>query len=120
MLKANYNIKLTDLRFHAYHGVMPQETKVGNEFIVSVFVTIPFQSSVLDDNLDATISYADIYDIVKDEMNHPRKLLETVAATISIRLTEKWKQIVGGEVKICKSTPPISGISGSSEVAIIF
>ncbi len=120
MLKANFNIKLSDLRFHAYHGVMPQETKVGNEFIVSVSVTIPFQPAVLDDSLDATISYADIYEIVKDEMNRPRKLLETVAATISIRLTEKWDQILGGEIKICKSTPPIPGIVGASEVALIF
>ena len=27
-------IELEKMRFYAYHGVMPQETKVGNDFVV--------------------------------------------------------------------------------------
>lgn len=120
MTDASFNIKLTDLHFHAHHGVLPQETKVGNEFIVSVSIAIPFNEAILDDDLDATISYADIYDIVKEEMDKPKKLLETVAAMISIRIKQRWNEILCGEIKICKSTPPIPGISGASEVDFFF
>ena len=119
-IDTSFRIKLSGLRFYAFHGVLPQEQKVGNEFIVNVAVSIPFDNAILDDQLEATISYADIYDIVAEEMSHARKLLETVAATISIRLKEKWPRISNGTISICKSTPPIAGITGNSEVEIIF
>lgn len=117
---SEYEITLADLRFHAFHGVMPQETKVGNEFVVTVSVRIPYSADILDDDLDATISYADIYEIVEEEMKKPKKLLETVAALISKRILAHWSQVSSGEITICKSTPPISGITGNAEVRLFF
>lgn len=117
---AEFEIELSDLRFHAFHGVLPQETKVGNEFSVSVGIKIPYQEDILDDNLDATISYADIYEIVAQEMSTPRKLLETVAACIRNRIIHNWEQILGGHITICKSTPPITGIIGTAKVTLFF
>lgn len=115
-----FEIVLKGLRFYGRHGVMEQETVVGNEFIVDVKVRIPYSESILEDKLDDTISYADIFTIVADEMDKPRKLLETVAATICRRLTATWPQILGGSISICKSTPPILRITGSSEVTLFF
>ena len=115
-----FEITLADLAFHAHHGVMPQETKVGNEFIVTVSVRIPCPDNILDDDLDATISYADIHGIVAEEMGKPRQLLETVAASIMMRLKSTWRQILGGTITICKSTPPIEGIIGSARVTLNF
>lgn len=117
---AKFEITLSDLRFHSYHGVLPQENKVGNEFSVTVSVMIPYSAEILGDNLDATISYADIYEIVEQEMATPRKLLETVAARIRNRITHNWEQISGGYITICKSTPPISGITGNAKVTLFF
>ena len=117
---SEFEITLADLRFHAHHGVMPQETMVGNEFCVSVSVRIPYSADILDDSLDATISYADIYEIVKEEMRKPKKLLETVAAIIRERLSSRWPQIKRGEITICKSTPPIGGITGNAKVRLFF
>ena len=113
-------ITLADLRFHSHHGVMPQETKVGNEFIVSVSVRIPYSDEILNDDIDATISYADIYEIVAAEMKSPKKLLETVAARIVHEICSSWTNITGGEITISKSTPPISGITGSAKVRLFF
>lgn len=115
-----FEIALKGLRFYGRHGVLEQETLTGNEFIVDVKVRIPYPESIIEDNLADTISYADVYVIVEDEMQKPRKLLETVAAHIVRRLTLKWPQILGGSVKICKSTPPIPRITGSSEVTLFF
>lgn len=113
-------IALSDLHFHARHGVFKQENIVGNEFIVALNVRIPFTDGIDDDDLDATISYADLYDIIADEMKRPRKLLETVANDICLRICGKWPQILSGEITICKSTPPIPGITGNASVSIIF
>lgn len=115
-----FEIALTNLRFHGMHGVWEQENKVGNEFIVTVRVRIPADGSISDDNLDSTISYADIFYIVKEEMAKPRKLLETVASSIQERIEERWPIITSGSITICKSIPPIATISGSSEVTLFF
>ncbi len=115
-----YEIALTNLRFHARHGVWEQENKVGNEFIVDARVRIPYSKEILSDDLNATISYADIFSIIEKEMVKPRKLLETVAATIQAKIKTRWPQITSGSIKICKSIPPIARISGSSEVTLFF
>lgn len=115
-----FEISLTNLRFYAKHGVWEQENKIGNEFIVTVRIRIPADKMITDDNLDLTISYADLYEIVKEEMEKPRKLLETVAASIAERITSRWSTILSGSVTICKSTPPIAHISGSAEVTLFF
>lgn len=117
---SEFEITLADLRFHSFHGVMPQETKVGNEFCVSVSVRIPYSPDILNDDLDATISYADIYEIVSAEIKTPKKLLETVAARIRHEILSRWSNICGGEITISKSTPPITGITGCAKVRLFF
>ena len=39
-------IELKEMRFYAYHGVMPQETKVGNNFVVNLILTAPLEQAV--------------------------------------------------------------------------
>lgn len=119
-LMKEFEISLADLRFHAFHGVMPLETKVGNEFIVSVCVRYPFSPAILDDDIASTINYAELFEIVKEEMEKPKKLLETVAAAIASRIMQKWACVTGGHVTICKSTPPIPGITGAASVKLDF
>ena len=116
----NFEISLNDIRFHARHGVFQQENAVGNEFSVDVSLTIPYNPGVEDDDLDATISYADVYEIIAEEMKRPRKLLEAVAASIAKRFTAKWPEIEKGHITICKSTPPIAGITGNAAVTLNF
>lgn len=115
-----YEITLRDLRFHARHGVWEQETAVGNEFIVNVSIRLPYSEAIAADQLDATVSYADLFAIVKEEMLKPRKLLEAVAASIQERISTVWPKITGGSISICKSSPPIASIIGSAEVKLFF
>lgn len=115
-----FEITLADLKFHAFHGVLPQETKVGNEFTVSVSVRIPYSTDILNDNLHSTVSYADIYEIIDEEMKSSKKLLETVAALIHKKINSRWNNIIGGEITICKSTPPINRMTGNAKVRLIF
>ena len=115
-----YEIALKDLRFHARHGVMEQESKVGNEFIVNLRVRIPYATAIAGDNLQATVSYADLFAIVKAEMERPRKLLESVAASIQKQVMARWPKISAGSISISKSIPPIAPISGSSEIVLFF
>ena len=77
-------IELEKMRFYAYHGVMPQETKVGNDFVVDLILTAPLEQAVKSDELDDTINYAAVYAVVKEQMDIPSKLIERPSEVMSI------------------------------------
>lgn len=102
-------IELKALKFYAYHGVAPQETKVGNWFIVDVTLTAPLEKAVRSDDLAETINYATVYEIVKKEMETPSRLLEHVAGRILFSLKHHFSQIRETDLKIAKLNPPFGG-----------
>lgn len=119
-MKHCFEISLIDLRFQAAIGVFDQERKVGNEFVVNVSVSYDAADFSGDDDIDSTISYADIYDVVKEEMAVPCRLLETKALEISKKIMARWSGIKSGKISIIKSVPPIPGIDGKSGVTYFF
>ena len=101
------SIFLDDVRFHAFHGVMPQERAVGADFTVSLNVGYDFVKAAESDDLTDTISYADLYEVVKAEMEKPSQLLEHVALRIIKAITAKWPQIGTVDLRLAKYNPPM-------------
>lgn len=66
------------MRFHARHGVLPQETLTGGDFLVSVEAGCGLQRATETDEVADTLNYADIHRMVKEEMAVPSKLIEHV------------------------------------------
>ncbi|NLC50607.1 MAG: dihydroneopterin aldolase [Bacteroidales bacterium] len=112
------SIKLNDMQFYAYHGVMAQETKVGNNYVVNICMDANLLHACQTDNVDDTISYALIYDLVKAQMVQPSKLLEHVAMRIYQSIRSAFPQITSLEVRLAKNNPPISGEVKSAEIII--
>ena len=54
---------------------MEQERRVGNDFEVSLTVDYPFEKALTSDDLDHTLNYALLYDVIAAEMQQPSKLL---------------------------------------------
>ena len=112
------SIKLNDMQFYAYHGVMAQETKVGNNYVVNICMVADLLRACQTDNVDDTISYALVYDLVKAQMEQPSKLLEHVAMRIYQSIRTSFPQIASLEVRLAKNNPPISGEVKSAEIII--
>ncbi|MBR1890026.1 MAG: dihydroneopterin aldolase [Alloprevotella sp.] len=101
-------IRLENLRFHAYHGVIEQERTIGGEFSLDIEILLQPQDSALqDDNLDGTANYASICNAVAEEMNQPSNLLEHVAHRILKRLLADFPVISQAKVYIRKLAPPM-------------
>lgn len=114
-------IFIENARMFGRHGVLEQERQVGNEFIVNLTIKTTVSDEMRNDCLEGTVSYADLYDIVAQEMAHPRQLLEKLAIDIADRICREFpSQVECGSITITKSTPPISGISGSAGVRHFF
>ena len=111
-------VALRDCRFFARHGLLPHERSAGNEFLVSLEASyrLPHGKTVI--TLQDTISYADIYDIIRLRMQTPADLLETVADRIASDVMERWPVISSLAVTVTKITPPIPTFTGSASVTL--
>ena len=111
-------ISLTDLRFHAFHGVLSQERLVGGEFVVNVDLTCDVSPDALEkDNLEGTVNYADVLEVVKIEMRKPSKLLENVAYRVAQSILNDFPRVLSTVVKVVKVCPPW-GTNGSASVTV--
>lgn len=108
-------IELRDLRFHGYHGLYEEEKKTGNEFLVNVDVTFIPVPGIIEELADS-ISYTEVYNIVKHIIAQRTDLLETIAMKISENIKETFPQIIAVDISIQKQNPPISQFRGSTGV----
>lgn len=110
-------INLHNLHFHAFHGCYEEEKILGNSFVVNASVT--FSSASKINSLDQTVNYVSIYNIIKNRMNQPVSLLETVAENIIDDIHEFDKRLNSISINIEKINPPIINIRGSVGISII-
>ena len=112
-------IYLKNVRFHAYHGVLQQERTVGNNYVVNLVVDYDFTDAMETDELSATINYAELYEIIKEEMAIPSKLLEHVVGRIGKRLFSEYSAIRQMQLAITKENPPFGADCDGAGVEVV-
>ena len=110
-------ISLNKLLFVGYHGLYPEEKKLGNNYSVEIDIDFYPKQGIID-QLDQTIDYVHVYAIVKKWMEIPTPLLETLVGKIAdeILLSQPLANTVF--VKITKLHLPISSFEGNVSVKI--
>lgn len=103
------NIVLENMEFHAFHGCLEHEQTLGNTFIVSLSLKLNTDLAGQTDNLEHTLNYQLVYDVVKREMEIPSKLIEHVGQRILDSVYTEFPQIMEVGVKLSKLNPPLGG-----------
>ncbi|MDE6379672.1 MAG: dihydroneopterin aldolase [Muribaculaceae bacterium] len=116
-----FEIQLRDVLIFASHGVMPEERVTGNQYRVNVRLRIDAASFDPDkDDLATTISYADVFVLLRSVMESRAALLETVAVKFARVVCSRWPEIKGGWIEIVKTVPPIPDMIGQAGVRYNF
>lgn len=102
-------IFLEDVKIYAYHGVLPEENIIGTYYILNAELHTDLWKAAETDDLNDTISYADINGIIQREMSVKSKLLEHVAGRIIMKIHQSFPQISYIKLKITKTSPPMEG-----------
>lgn len=104
-------IHVNDMLFFGYHGVLPEETKLGQRFRVTVSLATDLKEAGATDDLTKTVNYAEVYELCKEVVEGPPiQLIESVAETIAGRILESYTEKVKGvRVQLIKPDPPIAG-----------
>lgn len=106
---AKHTIEVIGIKTYSYHGCLPEETKIGGNYEVDVYLTTDFQEAAIHDDLSKTIDYVQVNQIVKEEMDLPSKLIEAVGHRIMERFRKEVKNLFSAKLKIKKFCPPING-----------
>ena len=109
-------IILEGMQFYAYHGRNPDEKSLGQPFVVDLEAELNLQAAATSDDIGDTVSYTDLYRVVKAEMEETtRNLLEAVAQSIANRILDSFP-VQGVRVRVKKTRPPIKGsfLSGAA------
>ena len=114
-------IVLKGVRFHGFHGVMPQESRVGADFLVDLRVGFPLDRAMQSDDVEDTLDYAALYEVVKQEMAQPSRLLEHVAGRIAKAIEDTFPQVTSIDLWQTKLNPPMGadGAGASVEIHLI-
>lgn len=114
-------ILLRDLLFYGYHGVNPEEQKLGQRFRVDLTLWAALAAAAQSDDLADTISYAWVYDQVRACMEGPPyRLLERLAGAIGQAVLAE-PRVAAVRVRILKLDPPIPHMAtGTAGVALTF
>jgi dihydroneopterin aldolase len=84
---------------------LPSRTRIE----VDIAVETDFSLAAANDELAGTVNYEALFRIVKEEMEQPSKLLETVAEKIANDVLTKFETALSVDLKISKLNPPIGG-----------
>jgi len=113
-------VRLNEMVFYGYHGVLPEERRLGQRFLVDVELRVDLRRAGATDDLQDTVNYAGVYAIVREIMTGPPcNLIEAVAERIAARVLTEHPAVESVVVRIRKPEVPIPGsVLGSSEVWI--
>lgn len=102
------HIQIDELEVYAKHGVFPEENKLGQKFLISVFLYTDLREAGCSDDLTKSIHYGEISHRIKEFMEtHTFQLIETAAEQLAAHLLTTTPLLNRLQLEIKKPWAPI-------------
>lgn len=102
-------ITIDRMAFYAFHGCFKEESEIGTNFQVDCEFDCDTAKAEKSDSIEDTVSYLDVYQTIKKEMEVSSHLLEHVARRIINALLDTFPQIAYCKIRVHKLNPPLGG-----------
>ena len=110
-------ITVEGIRVFAHHGHLPEEAVLGGHFIVNVWVEADTTEVEKTDDLNHTVDYVKIIEIVKKQMAIRSNMIEHPARRI-VDAILTFKKVQKVKVEVQKIAPPIDAAFDKISVTI--
>ena len=101
-------ITLTGLKANAFHGVLAEERRDGQLFVIDVTVYLPLAAAARTDDLERTVHYGELAEkIVAAVESDPVDLIETVAERVA-QIVLSYPAAEYARVTVHKPSAPIT------------
>ena len=112
-------ISLKGIWGFGYHGVFEHEAKNGQDFFVDLEIQIDLSRASISDDLNDTIDYGALANVVVEEITGERvQLIERLAGRIADRIKSGHSEILKISVTVHKPKAPISAQASDISVTI--
>jgi len=102
-------ISIEGMEFFAYHGCFKEEQVIGTKFRIDLFLEIDTSAAEKSDQLQDTVNYQSVFQLVKKEMETTSKILEHVGRRILDNIESEFPTVDHARIKIRKLNPPLGG-----------
>lgn len=112
-------INVTGVEALGYHGLYDSEREIGQPFVVDVELSLDLEKAGKTDDLQYSVDYNDIAQLVYNEIiGPPMKLLETMAEKICEKIFAAYPLVEKIKVTVHKPRAPISVPFGDVSITI--
>jgi dihydroneopterin aldolase len=103
----------------AHHGVLPEEERIGQRFMVSLAARLDLAPAGRSDDLARSVNYAELVDLaVRVATGRRFRLIEALAEAIAAEVLAAFPPIEEITVRIDKPSAPVSAITDGIAVEI--
>jgi dihydroneopterin aldolase len=104
-------IRISGIRFHAFHGLTRLERQVGVRHRVDLAMTTDLRPSAEGDRIEDTIDYREVHDVVvRVGRQNSFHLIETLAVKICREILRRFPGCSEVEAVVTKETPVVDGM----------
>ncbi|WP_318764890.1 dihydroneopterin aldolase [Lactiplantibacillus carotarum] len=112
-------IRINNLRFHTFNGVLPEERRNGQQLGLDIAIKYPIETKVLHDDVHETINYAEVRNVADQFITtHSYKLIESLANHLLATLLTAFPSVESINLKIRKYSVPMPGIFDDVEIEV--
>ena len=113
-------LRVRNMVFHGYHGLLPEEARLGQRFEVDVELRLDLAAAGGSDDPERTVDYASVYRAVEEIVTGSRRyqLVEAVAEAVVSAVASRFALVESIRVRVRKPNPPVAGHFDGLEVEI--
>ena len=112
-------IEIKGIKSFGYHGVFESENIAGQDFYVDVVLELDLTRPSVSDTVNDTVNYAEITDLVVEEIIGERvALIEKLASRIIDRIKSSYPQIMAVSITVHKPQAPVNAQVSDISVTI--
>lgn len=111
-------IRIHNLKYYTKNGVLEEERKLGQQIELDVELTLPLESAGKSDDVNKTVSYAEINDLISSHVSsHSYDLIEGLAYSILDKIETHYKEkLTHILIRIRKYSVPMPGVFDNIEI----
>lgn len=112
-------IAIAGMAFYAYHGLHPEEARLGQRFFVDLAVDVDLAPALASDDYGETVGYDRLYAVVERLVLGERmRLIEALAGRIADTILAEFAEVTAAAVTVRKPGAPVPGIFDHVSVTI--
>ncbi|MCX5479670.1 dihydroneopterin aldolase [Kaistia geumhonensis] len=112
-------ILISDLRFFAFHGLLPEEEVLGQRFRIDLSCEVDLREAGISDDMSKSVHYGQLIAAVERVVTGRRfGLIEALAEAIATEIFDTFSRVEAVALTVTKPEAPVQVATGTVAISI--